>query len=122
MPIRRQIQTRLGWTAVCSSAETEIEWGLLIALTCRSGGWLVHPHGGRFPTGRPHRKHQTIHFRHKERGAGPGNRCNASNARIGAVRRVEHIQEAFAATDVDSTPTRVDEQVVGIPANIWARD
>ena len=45
------------------SAEMKIEQSLLMALTCRSGRWRLHPYGGRFSARRPYRKHQTIYFR-----------------------------------------------------------
>jgi hypothetical protein len=36
--------------------------------------------------------------------------------------RVEHVQEALAATDIDALALRIDKHVVGIATNVRARD
>src|SRR5438552_3268373 len=42
--------------------------------------------------------------------------------RISALRCVEHVKEALAATDVDAVPLRVDKQVVSVTTDVRARD
>src|SRR5437879_5870947 len=67
-----------------------------------SGNRAEHPDGRWFSGRCPHRKQQAVKFGHEERSPRPGNRRNACNAPICAPFGVEHIEESFAATDVDA--------------------
>src|SRR5262249_61642663 len=81
-----------------------------------------YPGPGRLPATCPHRKQQTMKFRPTERGPRAGNWWNARKTSIRAPRGVEYVQVAFAATDIDAATIRIDEHVVGIAADVRARN
>src|SRR5262249_56636398 len=120
--IGRQTQTSDGEEPIRAAADIEIRRIFIMALSCRSRRWLEHPDSGWLSAGRTHRQHQTIQFRDKQRGARAGNRCNASNATIGAVCRGKDIDESLSASDVDAMSLCIDEQVISIATDVWARD
>src|SRR5262245_17560128 len=93
-----------------------------MALSCRSRRWLEHPDSGWLSAGRAHCQHQPIHFRDKEGSTCAGNRRNACNAAIGAIRRVKDVNESLAAADVNAMSLCIDEQVISIATDVWTRD
>src|SRR5215813_11153435 len=93
-----------------------------MALSCRSRHWLEHPDSGWLSAGRAHCQHQPIHFRDKEGSTCAGNRRNACNAAIGAIRRVKDVDESLAAADVNAMSLCIDEQVISIATDVRARD
>src|SRR6202023_3190296 len=66
---------------------------------------------------RADRQEQAVQFRHKEGCSRSGNRRNTGDASISVPFRVEHIDDAVAATCVDAVALGIDEEIVGVAAD-----